>query len=173
MPIDWNSFQKNLKNYFGNYLGKSEDHASSFITTLYVTNILTGNDLSYKNKALQFNKNMLETALKNTFKVAKIGGTTDHFSQMISQGLIGFWTGAELSKLIPPLGSITIITKFVNNPGTPQSLRVFNTRDADIFARNLIIMFKMHLTTISGITTALVPTPAGPVPTPFPWQGYS
>ena len=174
MTIEWNNFQNTLKNYFANYLAESEEQAATFITDLYATNVLAGGDLSYKNMAIKFNKNLLETALKNSFKIAKNGNTTSHIPQMISQGLIGFWSGAELAKTIPPPGSIAIVTNFVNNPGTPQNLQIFNNQKVELFAKSLMLMFKLHLMTIAGVTTALVPQPSGPpIPVPFSWTGYA
>jgi hypothetical protein len=172
MPIEWNKFENDLNNYFSNYLAKSEGDAAQAITTLYVGNILNGADLVYGNTISSFNKQALQLALENAFNIGKVSKSTNHFSQMISQGLMAFWTGATLSFLIPPPGSTVVVSNFVNNPGSPQNLSVFNTRDAGIISRNLIIMFKLHMASVGGITTALVPTPTGPVPTPFPWIGF-
>lgn len=173
MPINFTTFEQQLTNYFSSRAAQSEADTAKTLTTLYAGNILQGSDLLYNNPISSYNKEILQKSLENAFNIARTSGTTSHFPSMISQGLIGFWTGATLANLVPPPGSIAVISNFVNNPGTPQSFQMINATDASIISRNLIIIFKLHLGTVGGITTATVPTPSGPVPTPFPWQGFA
>lgn len=172
MAINFNSMKRNLVEYFREYRAKSERDAANFITNEYESAILTGGDMSYKNPILSYNKSILRSSIQNAFEISKTSNNNRVLSQMISQGLIGFWTGAKLILGTPPPGSISIVSNIVTVFGTPQSLIVNNTKSFNEFANSLITIIQLHLKTISGVTTALVPTTAAPVPTPFPWFGY-
>ena len=50
---------------------------------------------------------------------------------------------------------------------------LFHSNNCGAIAGILVSGFTQHLTMISGLYTGLVPTPAGPVPTPVPWMGVS
>lgn len=175
MPINFGQFENDIVSYFEGYIAKAEDQsdAARHIANLYVNNILQGTDAPYGNVVVSYNKAALESALINAFNLGLRGNTNTHFSQMISAGLIGFWTGGKLAPAVPPPSSISVVTNIVTVPGTPQDISVRNTTSFREFANRLVTAFKLHLLSVQGITTALVPAPPGaPVPTPFPWVGY-
>lgn len=172
MAINFGQFTNDLSNFFESYSARNERDTARFITNLYVTNVLQGTD-SFRNVVLKFNKDALEIAFNNAFNIAFEGNTNTHFSQVVSVGLIGFWSGGTLTLVIPPPGSISVVSNIVTNPGIPQTIRTRNTTNFREFANELVQMFRRHMLTLQGITTALVPAPTGaPIPTPFPWIGY-
>lgn len=172
MPINFGQFTDDIADYFESYAARNENDAARFITNLYVINMLQGTDAFFGNVVVGFNKQALESALFNAFNTAFNGNTNVHFSQAVSVGLIGFWTGGTLAFAIPPPISIQVVSNNVTVPGTPQTLRVRNTTSFREFANELVQMFRRHLLSINGITVSLVPAPGAPVPTPFPWSGY-
>jgi len=178
MPIDWTTFKQTTKNYFVSYTAKTEQQAANFIADQYEIAILTGGDLTYNNVVLTYTKPTLSAAIGNAFTQANNPAMNESvvpnfFGTTISQGLIGFWSGATLAPVIPPPGSTAVVTNVVSVPGTPvPRLEVSATENEDEFIDNLIDFFTQHLQSLSGVTTALVTTPSGPVPTPFPWVGY-
>jgi len=178
MPIDWNIFKNTVKIYFTSYTAQNEQQAADFITTQYVAAVLTGGDLLYGNVVTTYNQQSLSSAIGSAFTQGNNPAMNESvvptlFGTTISQGLVGFWTGAVLAPLIPPPGSTVVVTNLVSVPGVPiPTLPVSATENADEFINNLVDFFTQHLQTLQGITTALVTTPTGPVPTPFPWAGY-
>ena len=170
--IDWNEFKNNLKKYFENYTARDEGDAAKYIADQYELAVLNGEDILWKNSIVTYQKKLLEKTIETAFKLAKKTNNNNMFSNFFSNGIIMYWTGAQLNLIKFPLGTTGIISNNVINPGTPQVLLVKSTNSVNEFIDNLINFFKLHLLTVGGITIAIVPgTP--PVPTPFPWQGYS
>lgn len=96
---------------------------------------------------------------------------------LMGNASVAYWVGATLKigappTIIPPTGATTITANTVIAPGLPVPVKLTNTSETDEFVNNLISSFKKHLLTIGGTTVAVVATPAGPVPTPFPFIGY-
>ena len=177
MPIDWNVFKQTTKNYFRSMVAQNEQIAADFITTQYVAAVLTGGDLLYGNAVTTYNQQVLSSAIGNAFiqgaTLVNEGLAPSIFGSTISQGVIGFWAGAQLAPLIPPPGSIAVVTNLVTMSGVAiPILNVSTTENEMEFINNLVDFFTTHLNSLQGITTALVTTPSGPVPTPFPWTGY-
>lgn len=173
MAINFRKFTDDLSNFFESYSARDGKDTARFITNLYVTNVLQGTDASFRNVILKFNKAALENALNTAFNIAFKGNTNTHFSQVVSVGLIGFWTGGTLALVIPPPGSISIVSNIVTIPGIPQIIRTQNTTSFRAFANELVQMFRRHMASLQGITIALVPTPTGAtIPTNFPWLSY-
>lgn len=179
MPIGWTTFKNNVGTYFRSMVAQNEQDAANFVAIQYTTAVLSGGDSIYGNSVIvnPSMKQTLATAIGNAFLQ---GATTINegivpsiFGSIISQGLIGYWSGAQLSPLIPPPGSTLVVSNVVSFPGSIiPSLSVSATENENEFIDNLVNFFIQHLQGISGITTALVSTPSGPVPTPFPWQSY-
>jgi|TARA_R110001599_G_scaffold206316_1_gene403642 hypothetical protein len=70
-----------------------------------------------------------------------------------------------VTQLDPGLGAIPALASTIND--------AFHSNQCSLIATILVSGFTQHLTMISGLYTGLVPTPAGPVPTPVPWMGVS
>ena len=154
------------------------EDTAKFITNKYVENILQGTDAPFGNVAVGFNKDVLEAALFNAFNLGFAyrlkKGFPAIFSNIVSGGLIGFWASGTLGFTIPPPGSIQVVSNVVTFPGNLQRINFsLNRTDRREFAKNLVQMFRLHLMSLTGITTSLVPQPTGaPIPIPFPWSGY-
>ena len=70
-----------------------------------------------------------------------------------------------VTQLDPGLGAIPGLASTIND--------AFHSNNCAAISAILVSGFTQHLTMISGLYTGLVPTPAGPVPTPVPWMGVS
>jgi|TARA_R110002153_G_scaffold62551_4_gene168282 hypothetical protein len=70
-----------------------------------------------------------------------------------------------VTQLDPGLGAIPALASSIHD--------AFHSNNCAAIAGILVSGFTQHLTMISGLYTGLVPTPAGPVPTPIPWMGVS
>ena len=171
MAINFRNFTNDLSNFFESYSARNGKDTARFITNLYITNVLQGTDVPFRNVILKFNNAALENALNNAFNIAFVGNT-NHFSQVVSMGLIGFWSGGTLALAVPPPGSISVVSNIITNPGVPQTIRTRNTTSFREFANELVQMFRRHMATLQGITIALVPTPTGTIPTQFLWLSY-
>lgn len=183
MPINWNLFKNNLTSYFDNNrnsqnLGNKIGEVAEKITSEYETAIIGGGDLNYKNPVVIYNKDGLRTNIEQAFRQGfnvkiKDVEISPIFGNFFSLGVIQFWTGAQLGLLIPPPGSISVVTNVVSIPGVViPILNLSNSTRNDEFITNIIDFFQKHLQGISGITTALIPAVPVPIPSPFPWQGY-
>ena len=182
MPINWEIFKNNLLTYFNQNVNSQDtgdklNQVASKITDEYELAVKNGGDLNYNNMVISYTKPGLQTNIEQAFRQGFNSSNQEVVSQIFgnffSLGLIQFWTGAQLVLLIPPPGAVTVISNVVTNPGTMISiLSVQNTENDTEFIDNMIDFFKQHLQTLAGLTTALVPTPGGPVPTPVPWIGY-
>lgn len=166
------------------------------ITDWYHQGVLAGFDLTYSNPALQVNKGAFYAALAPAYvdvespalplPLDPSRGSTGNVSVPIRSpnegqisiienahraAAIAYWTGAQLAKINPPPGTISIVENPVLNPGS-LSLGLQKIDSVAGWAGKVTAAHTAHLKTISGVTTALVPTPTGPVPQDFPWTGY-
>lgn len=179
MPVNWTQFEQRLTDYFESKSAKNEDDAAKFIVDMYDAAIRGGaKDIMFQNIVLQVNKQVFLNAVKSAFKLAKISIAKKNSDRVIrtlfNSGLIGYWTGATLGLTTPPPGTVGIVSNIVTFPGLPPNVSVENTDDPKKLAKELSTKFRVHLLSIKGITTALVPAPPGaPIPTPFPFGGIS
>lgn len=173
MAINWNTFKENTKTYFSSYIANDSDKAAEHITLQYDIAIIGGGDLLYKNPIAKKNKELLENMIRLSFKFGYQTQTGIYNSlDMIANGLVGYWAGATLAPFNPPPSSIGIVQNVVINPGIAKGIVTPNTTSFDTWLDMFITMARVHLLSISGITVALISSPTGPIPTPFPWQGY-
>lgn len=175
--INFSQFENDLVSYFGTNSDTNHpydmNHTARYIANLYDSYMLTGRDANYGNIVSVRNKLLLENALRQSFTLAYNSNRINFFSDFLYTGLVGYWTGGQLQFFIPPPGSIQVVSNNVTFPGNKQFLNVINTTDGRYFPKQLISVFKNHLLTIRGITVSLVPQPTGgPIPIPFPWNGY-
>jgi len=183
MPINWTIFKQNITRYFDdNMRGEDKENptakdVSTKIANEYETAVKLGGDLMYKNPVTTYNKPGLQISIQNAFDIGQTTPSTSViptlFGGWFSTGLIQFWTGAQLGMLIPPPGSVSIISNVVLSPGVPVPvMNIKNTENKNEFVDSMIDLFKLHLQSVSGLTTAFLPTVPAPTPTPFPWTGY-
>jgi len=179
MPINWDTFKSTTKTFFKSYTAQNEQHAAQFIATQYTAAILQGGDNFAGNVVIV--KSTMTDLLASAIEDAFTSGVQleesvipQVFGTIISTGLIKYWTGAQLSTLKPPPGTTAIVPPNpVLGPGVViPRLSVGATENEDTFINDLVDFFKQHLNTLQGTTIGLVPG-APPVPTPFPWAGYS
>jgi hypothetical protein len=169
--IDWSIFKQNVDLYLKNFVAQSERDFAKYITSQYEIAILNGTE-QYQNTPISYNKIVLEESILMALNMAQTTGKSDNIATVISSGLIQFWTGAMMGLTIPPIGSISVVSNIVLNPGSVGTMTIINSNDTNNFITQLITLFRIHLTTITGITTALVPQPTGtPIPIPYPWVG--
>jgi len=190
MGISWEAFENDLVEYFQNYVSRNGDETAEFITNKYIQYVVgDGGDFMFKNNIVKYNRSVLENSLKSIFETAEKSNSyifqitncprcsgnpicRTCGSNMLSQGVIGFWVGGKLGFLKPPPGSTNIMSNDVVFPGAPQILTIHMTTNFRQFAVDLTSFFRRHLLTVNGITISFIPTVGGPIPTPFPWQGY-
>ena len=70
-----------------------------------------------------------------------------------------------MQQLQPGVAAIPALASTIND--------AFHSQNCGAIAGILVSGFVQHLTQISGLYIGLVPTPAGPVPTPIPWVGVA
>ena len=78
-------------------------------------------------------------------------------------GTVNAWAAAQ--QLQPGVAAIPALASTIND--------AFHSQNCGAIAGILVSGFVQHLTQISGLYIGLVPTPAGPVPTPIPWVGVA
>lgn len=183
MSINWNLFKNNLSLYFDSNVNNTDtsdklNEVASKIADEYEIAVKLGGDATFGNSIITYNKPGLQKNIAQAFRTGMNASdqttTSQIFGNFFSLGLIQFWTGSQLGIIIPPPGTVGVVTNITTVPGIIiPVLQIVNTENKTEFIDAMIDFFKQHLQTISGITTALVPTPPGvPVPTPFPWVGY-
>lgn len=172
--INWSTFKDNLKSYFSSYIATDSSTAAEYIALQYDLAMKQGGDIPYGNFVVNGNRDLMTTLLKSAFNTGYgVKSGTYNSLDAISKALVGYWVGATLSFAIPPPGSIGIVQNTVLNTGNATGIVTPPTNEFDTWINMFITMARLHLLSISGTTIAIVSTPAGPVPTPFPWQGYN
>jgi hypothetical protein len=156
------------------------------VATLYATEydnaIKRGTDTLNKIPLIKSDVNLM----KQMFRIALLNGQNskvpfDLVGEM-GQGVIFYWTGAELAKspipIIPAIGStlnVSITSAICTTPGqwTPQT-PLPPTNDPSILIDLFIATATIHLQTVSGIinTISLYPPIGTPGPGIINWSGY-
>jgi len=171
MPIPWDTFEDQIKSYLGGRQAKSEKDLAKFLSDKYDSYIKMGKE-QYQNGIASSNKSLLENYIYVALLDARRGKPLDDVAKKIATGVVLYWTTVQMQVIVPPPGSVSVVTNAVTFPGTPIKFPIKNTGDPGNMAKNLIFCFKIHASTIVGINTALVQPPTGPpIPTPFPWTG--
>jgi len=169
--IDWNKFENDLASYFTRHQAKSEKDMANHIADLYDRYVRFGKE-QYGNSILTSKKDIMAKFIYLGLLGARNKQETDKTSQRISQGVLLYWIGVKMQMVVPPPGSIQSISNVITFPGLPLNIRISNTVNKTLLAKNLILGFKTHIQTVTGVNTGLVPVPGGgTVPTPFPWVG--
>lgn len=181
MSINWNIFKNNVRSAFERYKSRTSKNdqltnVAKIIAGEYETAMFGGSE-QYGNAVATYNRIGLEQNIEQAFRTGFNirSGMSAVFGNYFSLGVIQFWTGAQLQTLVPPPGTVGATSNSVLNPGTViPTLQLSNTKNRDQFIVNMINFFQQHLQTVGGTTIGLIPQPTGPpIPTPFPWVGYS
>jgi len=170
--IPWTNFENEIKTYLSGHRAKSEKDLAKFISDKYDSFIKLGKT-QYQNGVASANKSLLENHVYTALLDARRNVPLTEVSRKISAGIVLYWTSVKMQIFIPPPGAISVVTNVVVFPGTPINFSIVNTADSSVLAKSLINSFRVHSLSIKGINTALIPVPAGTVPTPFPWSGLS
>ena len=173
--IQWDTLKNNLQKYFDD--GKNDKNRTSVITAteilaIYAYEIYTNAVDPYGNSVVLINPLPLIATLLQGFEKSMLvkSGSAIILNTIGLTGLLQTWTGAIMGLKKPPPGTISVVTNVIITPGTVMPMNVsIESKLID----ELIKGFKHHVSTITGICTAMVPTPVGSVPTPFPWVGIN
>jgi len=173
MSVNWDLFSNNLKSYFESYTAFNIDAAATYIGTQYDIAVKLGGDSASNNFVIRSNKNLLIEIIGGAFSIGMITRSGIYNSlERIGPGLIMYWTGAELSRVYPPPGTISVVSNLVILPGQAVGLPTPPTNSNDLWVDSFVMMAKNHLLTLSGQIVAMIPSSAGPVPITIPWVGY-
>jgi len=168
--INWPQFENDIASYLDLKQAKSEDDLAKYISDKYDQQIKLGLN-QYQEGIAATNKESLKTFIALALREARAGKNLQSVAQRISTGIISYWNTVQMKIDVPPPGAVSVVTNKVISPGTPFSFVIINTLDPKRLAKAMTNAFKLHSTTIQGITTALVYTGTTLVPTPFPWTG--
>lgn len=170
MPINFDQAKQDLKTAIFEQRGAGGGavFAREF-ANWYDRTVRRGGDASYNNAVLSPNLPALQSSLTAGLSAP---APRTVFQQALATGIPLYWTGATLAFTAPPPGSFAITGNVVVNPGTLTYTLPDPTDTVDVFVNTVVASIRQHLLTLSGITTALVPTSGGPVPAAFPWTGY-
>jgi hypothetical protein len=94
---------------------------------------------------------------------------------IIGAAMIQYWTGNPVSPVIPHPGAVTGTVNVLVFPGVPTTLAIniynaFQMEDAGDVARDLVVAYKDHLSTTTGLFTGITPAPS---PIVVPWIGLN
>lgn len=171
MSVNWNTFERNVTDAIKSRKAKNSDDFAKIIADEYNQAVLNNaQDLILGNRLLSANKSILTNALKSAFESAKVISDESRakatMKSLINGGILAYWIGANLSLLIPPPGAVNVVSNVVTAPGIPPNISITNTSNIDVFVKELSTKFRLHLLTISGITSGVSATGA-PIVIPF------
>jgi hypothetical protein len=141
--------------------------------------ILTGNTVMNANTELM--KSILIIALMNGLN-SKSESFYNQSLSLFGKAIVGYWTGAELTKVIPIIpapGTILnlgVVSNTVINPGVWPAIPIpiLPSTSPAPFIDSFILAASIHLQSISGIcnTISQYPPLAPPGPGVIIWQGF-
>ena len=174
MAANWTSFKSNLKNHFeGN---KTSPKVWTVLANEYDKAIKSATDLVFMNSIGSTNKSGMEQILKAGFlaceKLTIPGAAKPIMKTTIAGATTVYWLGATLKPLIPPPGSISVVSNVVLFPGIPPVVEWPDPSDDPAFLGNYLSnIWAAQLLTISGVTTAMTYIGTATIPIPYPWLG--
>jgi len=146
-----------------------DKNTARHVTDIYIEHVKTGRDLTFGNTLLKFNRTPLQDALEFMFTEVVIHQSCPNcYEDVLSNGLIGFWAGAELDGIYLPNDAIRLLSNYVI-PGTSEQLRSV-VLSPSILVIDLIGIFKRNLESMTGIMTIEVKNGTLQV---FTWKGFS
>lgn len=165
--------------------GSIEDYAD-FFTKKYDECMHRGVDVSTGNTVMKANtelmKSMLVFALMNGLNAT----SEEFYNQSLSlygKAVISYWTGAELTKVIPivpapgTILNLSVVSNTVINPGVwiEQPIPILPSISPTTFIDSFILAASIHLQSISGLCTTISQYPpiAPPGPGFIMWQGFT
>jgi predicted chitinase len=181
----WDIFKLRVKAVMENGPSSLEDVAR-VITIAYDNAVKSppAGDLLNRNPVEQGNPALMENIIKMAFTVQRTSPVQLPLINLISNGFVGYWSGATLQRintpLIPAPGSTANTGITLNSaaiPGIQVSIPFTyeGLDNVDGFLNKLIFAANLHLSTVQGytLTTSLYP-PVGTPGTGFiPWSGFS
>lgn len=163
MSVNWRQFEESVTSLASNRRSDNEREFASALTTEYIRAVLNcAQDIVLGNNVITVNKALLESALQSGFTMMRLlrsqVDAEAAFNAYLYSGLGGFWAGAQLGLLIPPPGAVTVVSNLVVNIGTRPRMTLPNVKEADVFSSNLAMELRLHLTSISVLTTGVSST---------------
>ena len=165
---------------------ESYDDFSEFFTQQYNQVVSTGkqtlNEIPIDKPKIDDMEMQIKLACRTALGVQD---GNHNFIDDIGNGVLAYWTAAELMTPIPPIqipkGAVQNIesTKSIcTNPGEWKKIgEIFPVDNSEVFIDRLISKLKIHLTTIEGIyqTTSLYPAGIALVSLPgiVEWKGWT
>jgi len=179
-------FKQNMLAYMQNQRGV--DSTQSFakrLTTEYDLLIRRGFQIVNQVPIQKGNKELMEQLVQLALikGLQQRSGLHDVIND-IGKGIVGYWTGATLSNLPPPIipavgavQNISTTSALVTNPGDfPDLGPSIPTDNSEVFINQLINAIKIHLLSIEGIYNTISLYPGAPPPPPAPgfldWRGF-
>ena len=160
MSINWTGFENNIVSAIKNRRAKDESAFAKLIADEYdITIKNNAQDLLLGNKVFVTNKSILENALRNAFKLAKLSQSASEAQNImmlfINTGVVGYWLGGKLGLTNPPPGAVSVVSNIITFPGVPPDVKISNVSKPEEFAKELTNRFKAHVLTISVVTTGI------------------
>lgn len=181
----WDIFKLRVKAVMENGPSSLEDVAR-VITIAYDNAVKSppAGDLLNRNPVEQGNTALMENIIKMAFTVQRTSPVQLPLINLISNGFVGYWSGATLQRinipLIPAPGSTANTAITLNSaaiPGIQVSIPFTyeGLDNVDGFLNKLIFAANLHLSTVQGytLTTSLYPPVGTPGPGFIPWSGFS
>jgi hypothetical protein len=196
--MSWDKFKNNMLRYMqrqtivnGESVNvsnevESYDDFAEFLTQQYNQVVSTGkqtlNEIPIDKPKIDDMEMQIKLACRTALGVQD---GNHNFIDDIGNGVLAYWTAAELMTPIPPIqipkGAVQNIESkksICTNPGEWKKIgEIFPVDNSEVFIDRLISKLKIHLTTIEGIyqTTSLYPAGIALVSLPgiVEWKGWT
>ncbi len=178
MAANWPEFIISLTNLFQEYATDYEAAAEMIVdvyhnTVMDARTIYTNNGLIDTGNAQSF-KSILKLKMGMAIQTYTPESLSrQHFSNGINQGVVAYWTAAQLTtayRSLPPAHIKFIGPCIVTFPGICSFAAPLPTMNPNELPSLLANAFQQHLMTVQGLHTLIrPPTPVPPYP--LPWVG--
>ena len=183
MPANWAAFTAQITKFFNDKKAKDVKEAADAIATEYDLAMKTALTMPPAlNAFMGSDKTKISSGFEKSFQALFDKGdkppTPADFMDA-ANGIIQYWQNASFNPMPAPppaVGPAPGKQPAILNPGLPPPLAAgimdaMGKGQAPAVAAALVAEFTKHMMSIQGMYTGMVPSPAGPVPTPFPFVG--
>lgn len=183
MPANWAIFKSNMVKFFNDKSAEELKDAADKIATEYDLAMKTALTMPPAlNAFMGSDKTKISSGFEKSFQALLNKGDkppTPADFMGAANGIIQYWQNASFNPMpapSPAAGPAPGPQPAIVNPGLPHPLAAglmdaMGKGQAPAVASALVAEFTKHMLSIQGMYTGMVPSPAGPVPTPFPFVG--
>ncbi len=184
--MSWSIFKEEMLLKMQNPNWSDVSEFANFFTQKYDECMKRGFDNITNNTVIKGNTDLMRITVTNALVVGNLAKTEAFYNQslnLLGKGTIAYWTGAELTKVVPitpapgTVLNLGVVSNTCSNPGVWPDIQfpIPPSTTSNLYLDGFIILANIHLQSVSGFCNTISQyPPIAPIgPAILPWQGFT